>query len=176
MTHTATATRLEDLWHAHHGAVLAYARRRIDAEAAADVAAETFAVAWRRIGDAPDEPLPWLYGIARRVLANRRRGDGRRAALIDRIRREPAAAAPDPADLVGDDLALRGAFAALSARDRELLVLTAWEGLAPAQIAVVLGIPTALVSSRLHRARRRLRAGLDADGPAAATTITTEEP
>ena len=65
--------RFTVLWQAHHGAVLRYARRRTDAESAADVVSETFLVAWRRLGDIPadlEQTLPWLYGVARRVLCN----------------------------------------------------------------------------------------------------------
>lgn len=117
-------------------------------------------VAWRRLGEIPADPGPWLLGVARRVLANRRRGDRRAGALVDRLGWERAVCAPDPADLVGADHALRDAFAALGDRDREILGLVAWEGLTVAQAAVVLGLPAPMVSARLHRARGRLRRGL----------------
>lgn len=146
--------------------MLAFARRRADLEVAREVAAETFAVAWRRVAEVPDEPRAWLLGVARRVLANRRRGERRGRALVARLVALGAPAAPDPVDLVGGDLGLRDGFAALSARDREILALVAWEGLAPAEVAQVLGISAPMASARLHRARARLRLAL-ADEPVA---------
>ena len=66
-------------------AVLAYALRRVgDPEDAADVVAETFLVAWRRIDAVPDHELPWLFGVARKVIANQRRGERRLASLTHR--------------------------------------------------------------------------------------------
>lgn len=65
------------LYREHYGAVLRYCRRRTDEETARDAAAETFLVAWRRREVVPQDPLPWLYGVARRVLANAARGAGR---------------------------------------------------------------------------------------------------
>lgn len=153
--------RFEAMWTAHHPAVVAYARRRAPQATADEVASEAFAVAWRRLRDVPADPLPWLLGVARRVLANRRRGERRALALAGRIGAFPAVAAPDPADLVGSDHGLREAFAALSDRDREVLALVAWEGLEAREVAVVLGVPAAMASARIHRARARLRRGLD---------------
>jgi len=152
--------RFEAMWRAHHPTVLAYALRRAPPPVADEVAAEAFAVAWRRLGDVPDEPGPWLIGVARRVLANRRRGDRRAGALLFRLGAVGDRAAPDPADLVGDG-ALRAAFATLSSRDREVLTLVAWEGLSTRELAAVLGIPAPMASARLHRARTRLRRALD---------------
>jgi RNA polymerase sigma-70 factor, ECF subfamily len=64
--------------------VLAHALRRTDAGAAHDAVAETFLVAWRRFDEVPRDPLPWLYGVARRVLADQRRAGRRRASLQGR--------------------------------------------------------------------------------------------
>jgi RNA polymerase sigma-70 factor (ECF subfamily) len=141
--------RFEAMWAAHHPAVLAYARRRAPGEAADEVAAEAFAIAW-------------LLGAARRVLANQRRGERRAGALLARLGAQSSVVAPDPADLIGGDRGLREAFATLSARDREVLTLVAWEGLAPREVATVLGVPAAMASARIHRARGRLRRALDA--------------
>ena len=60
-----------------------YARRRVGPDASADVAADTFAIAWRRFAELPHDPLPWLYGVARRVVANHRRGAERAGRLVD---------------------------------------------------------------------------------------------
>lgn len=173
MTDDDPAGRFERMWDAHHGAVLAYARRRAPAALADDVAAEAFAVAWRRMDEVPADPGPWLIGVARRVLANRRRGERRAGALLARLGMERAVCAPDPADLVGADLALRDGFASLSARDREVLALVAWEGLGAGEVATVLGVPTPMASARIHRARTRLRRAL-AEAVTPATQIPEE--
>jgi RNA polymerase sigma factor (sigma-70 family) len=148
-------------------AVLAYATRRVTQPAdAADVVAETFLVAWRRHRDLPpgDEARLWLYGVARRVLANQHRGDARRERLRERLL-SFAAASPgiDPSAR----LAVREALAKLPEPDRELLMLTAWEGLEPREAASVLRISPAAVRTRLSRARTRLR-NLLGDAPRAA--------
>jgi RNA polymerase sigma-70 factor (ECF subfamily) len=150
-----------------HRPVLAYAARRVDEPAdAADIVAETFLVAWRRLDALPagDAELPWLYGVARRVLANQLRGRRRRHALAQRLRDEL-------------DARLAGALARLGGDDRELLRLVAWEGLDNAQLAAALGLRPGTVRVRLHRARTRLAHALAEEGeplgvrgPAAAST------
>ncbi|MEV4259420.1 RNA polymerase sigma factor, partial [Spirillospora sp. NPDC049652] len=92
-----TSNRFEDLYAENRAKVLGYALRRTgDPQDAADVVAETFLVAWRRLDDVPpgDEARLWLYGVARRVLAGQRRGERRRSALGARLRSELAAAGP----------------------------------------------------------------------------------
>jgi RNA polymerase sigma-70 factor (ECF subfamily) len=153
-----------DLYAAHFDAVLGFALRRVDRpEDAGDVTADTFLVAWRRLAHAPEGPelRPWLYGVARRVLANHRRGERRRTALGqklgDRLRRELKAHVPDSSDDVVQRADVTEAMRRLSARDQEVLELHLWEGLESREIAEVLGIATAVVRPRLSRARRRLR-------------------
>jgi RNA polymerase sigma-70 factor (ECF subfamily) len=68
--------RFQEFYRAHEAAVLAYARRRAPA-IAEDVVAETFLVCWRRLDDVPANALPWLYAVARNVLANERRKQAR---------------------------------------------------------------------------------------------------
>lgn len=138
--------------------VLAYARRRTDTRADADeVFAETMAICWRRLDDIPaDATLPWLYGVAGRVLSNHRRGRDRRLRLLDRVRSHEAVFARVRA--AGGDLdRLDAALAGLRDEDRELLRLAAWEHLTPAEIAEVLGISPNAAAVRLHRARRALK-------------------
>lgn len=145
---------------AHFDAVLGFALRRTDRpEDAADVVSETFLVAWRRVRHVPPEPdtRPWLYGVARRVLANQRRGDVRRRRLGERLRLDLAAAVPDPSDAVVQQHVVDEAMSRLSARDEEVLQLHLWEGLESREIAEVLGLPAAVVRPRLSRARARLR-------------------
>lgn len=148
--------RLEALFREHADAVHAYARRRIDAASADDTVSEVFAIACRRLEDVPDAALPWLLACARRVLANQRRGDRRAGALRSRL-----AANPPPALPTGkSDGLLRRALNELGERDREVLLLTAWEGLGPAEAATVLSCSRGALAVRLHRARKRLEAAL----------------
>lgn len=160
--------RFERLFDDQHRAVLAYALRRTsDAHDAADVVAETFLVAWRRIDDVPsgDPARLWLFGVARRVLANHRRGDRRRTELSARLGEtlgtQLAASSQMPVPTPGP---LGPALASLSGDDREVLLLSAWEGLEPAEIATTLGLRGSTVRSRLRRARARLEAALTAQG------------
>jgi RNA polymerase sigma-70 factor (ECF subfamily) len=141
--------------------LLAYALRRVAQPAdAADVVAETFLVAWRRIHEMPAdrEARLWLYGVARRVLANYHRGDIRRERLGERLRQRIAAAiVADPGSEVPERLAVQAALARLGELDREVLMLTFWEGLEPREAAAVLEVSPAAVRTRLSRARARLR-------------------
>ncbi|WP_320670906.1 RNA polymerase sigma factor [Patulibacter defluvii] len=169
--------RIEATFAAHYGAIAAYLRRRCpDPDDADDATARVFAVAWRRIDRLPPEPETrlWLYGVARRVLAEDRRSRARRTRLAARSAAQPAPGPADPADTVPRALQLRAAWRALSDGDRELLALAAWEGLRTAEIARVVGLPAPLVSKRLSRARRRLADRLD--GPASAPSPSPSRP
>ena len=148
--------QFERIWQDCAPAVASYALRRAPPEAVEDVVAETFLVAWRRLDDVPAEPLPWLYGVARRTLANQRRARARRASLTARLELELPALPPQS----GDGRVVE-ALAALGDRDRELLMLVAWEGLTPAEAAVALGSSAVACRVRLHRARKRLAALLE---------------
>ena len=159
--------RFRRLYAGQFDPLLGYALRRVDRpEDAADVVADTFLVAWRRIDDVPegDEARLWLYGVARRTLANHRRGAGRRSALGDRLRQDLATAVPDHAGAVSERETVRAALMRLADRDREVIELSAWEGLEPREIAEVLGISPIAVRSRLSRSRARLRAQVDEAG------------
>jgi len=148
----------------HHARVLGYVLRRTDSpDDAADVLAETFLVAWRRLDDMPSGEVSrlWLYGVARRILANHHRGERRRTKLADRVREELTARLP----LVvpsGEGTPFAAAFRSLSDDDREVLALHGWEGLDAGEIASVLGFSRNAARIRLHRARLRLRAALAA--------------
>jgi RNA polymerase sigma factor (sigma-70 family) len=133
------------------------------ASIADDVVSETFLVAWRRLDDAPASPLPWLIGIARNVRLNARRGARRQAALAERLSREDSNAPVEQPSPDGD--LVRAALASLSERDREVLLLSAWDDLDRDAIAAVLGCSKANVGVRLHRARRRFAAALGAANP-----------
>lgn len=153
--------RFRRLYAEHVDPILGYALRRTDQAAdAGDIVAETFLVAWRRLGDIPpgDEARLWLYGVARGVIANQRRGADRRQALGQRLRRDLASSVPDHAHVVAERAAIKDALDRLAERDREVLQLSAWEGLEPREIALVLGTSAVAVRSRLSRSRARLRA------------------
>jgi RNA polymerase sigma-70 factor (ECF subfamily) len=156
---TAYSQRFDQLFRAHYARVLSYARRRTSPSVADDVVAETFLTAWRRLDDIPRDELPWLLGVARRVIANQHRREATQQRIRHRVAREPvdeagSASLPDPD--------LPRALAELSDRDRELLTLVAWDGLSAAEAARVVGCSPATARVRLHRARRRLAAKLSA--------------
>ena len=136
-----------------------YARRRTDLATADDVVADALLVVWRRLDDLPPGlALPWCYAIARRCLANRRRGDDRQARVADRLMGEcrDEVIDGDPAIDLALDPALEVALAQLDVDDREIVRLWAWEQLPPREIAVVLGISANAAAIRVHRAKRRL--------------------
>lgn len=133
-----------------------YLRRRAPLHDAEDVLAEVLLTVWRRIEDAPaGNPLPWCYGIARRTLANHRRGDRRRLRLVTRVGAEPVTHQPDSADLQPDP-DLTGALRSLTPGDQEIIRLWAWEQLEPREIAVALGLTPNAATLRLSRARKKL--------------------
>ncbi|MEP7041135.1 MAG: sigma-70 family RNA polymerase sigma factor [Chloroflexota bacterium] len=152
------ARKLDELFQAHERRVLAYALRRTSSRSdAEDAVAETFTIAWRKIEYLPDDALPWLLAVARRVVANQRRGSERRAWLFVKMRRQ---ATPEPIPLPSGEAADGPALAALGRLrpdDQELLRLIAWDELDQRGIASVLGISANAVAIRLHRARRRFK-------------------
>jgi RNA polymerase sigma-70 factor (ECF subfamily) len=151
-------SRLEQLFQAHERRVLAYALRRTPTPAdAEDAAAETFSIAWRKIDQVPDDALPWLLGVARRVIANQRRGNQRRSWLFEKLGRQ-GLSEPIPPGVIdpGDGPALV-TLARLRSDDQELLRLVAWDELDRRTIGLMLGISVNAVAIRLHRARGRFR-------------------
>jgi RNA polymerase sigma-70 factor, ECF subfamily len=159
------ARRFTELFGTYYRHVLGYARRRVGADLAQDVVAETFCAAWRNLDVLPPEPLPWLYRTAHFVVANQRRALARRGRLDDRARLLLASdeIARDHSELVAADMELAAAFRSLSEADREVLRLAAWEGLSAVAIGTVVGCSAAAAKARLHRARRRLSRKLGAD-------------
>jgi RNA polymerase sigma factor (sigma-70 family) len=150
--------RFEAMYQAYRGPVLGYVLRRTEnPEDAADVVAETFLTLWRRLDEVPPEPETrlWLYGVARKALANHHRGERRRLALAGRLR-DDLAAFYQPPEFTAELAAITEAFRRLPAEQRELLALEAWECLDYGQIATVLGCSRNAVRIRMHRARQRL--------------------
>ncbi len=134
-----------------------FARRVSETDDAADCTSETLVVLWRhrsRLPSEPDEHRAWAYGIARRVLANHRRGRGRRAVADEALRAAaavPVAPVPDEAFIAVEALAL------LPARDQELIRLVVWEELSVADAGRVLAIRPGAARTRYSRAMARLR-------------------
>ncbi len=155
--------RFEALYAAHNAAVRTYVRRRVDLQDADDVVADVFVIAWRRLRDVPEDPLPWLLGVARRVMANRWRGATREAALRNRMMSERSGLAPPVSMTPGSPQEVLRALSTLREKDREVLLLVTWESLAPAQAAKVLGVSPNTFSARLSRARRRFERALAAE-------------
>jgi RNA polymerase sigma-70 factor (ECF subfamily) len=155
-----TPADTEELFATHARGVYRYARSRLPAAEADDVVAEVFAIAWRK-GELPDNPRAWLLGVARRVMANQVRAQHRRTALAERVRTHPAPPDQDDVRLVAELDGLRRALDLLRPADREVIALLAAAELATSEVAQVLGCTTATAATRVHRARRRLRAAYE---------------
>jgi RNA polymerase sigma-70 factor, ECF subfamily len=152
--------RFERLYAGSYDAVARYLLARTDRDSASDVLGRTFEIAWRRLADVPAEPLPWLLGVARRVLAEQRRALGRRDALIARMSETVAESSEDHAEaLVARDLIL-STLSTLTPLQRETLLLIVWDGLSQREAAEAMGCSRSAVAVRVHRARRELRAAL----------------
>lgn len=158
--------RFNALYGAHYRAVLSYAARRTDPDTARDVVAETFLIAWRRLEAVPADSgqvEPWLYGVARRVLANADRAQRRTQRLAARAIQDLAdEALADPALVVSERHRVLQALHRMPEAEREALRLVGWEGLDLAGAALAMGCSRSAMAVRLHRARRRLEAELGA--------------
>ncbi|WP_019148831.1 RNA polymerase sigma factor [Timonella senegalensis] len=145
-----------------------YIYRRTSSQDVEDLTAETFATAWRKRGEIPREfALQWLYRTAGFLVANHNRKN--RPTLLENF--PDVASDADPAAAVIEDVVLRQAFYALSERDRQVLLLAAWEGLNAEDIARVLEVSPGAAAVALSRARTRLAASfaeVSADGNDAA--------
>lgn len=150
--------QFEHVYEECYEAVHRYAARRVAPEAVQDVVSDTFLAAWRRYGELKGDPLPWLLGIARRTAANHRRSRARRDALRERLSSELH---PSIGQAVNDrDPQVAAALATLAERDREALMLVAWDGLEHRVAATVMGCSTGAFTVRVHRARRKLERSL----------------
>ena len=149
------------LYEHHSSAIRAYCHRRVGPSDAEDAAAEVFTVAWRRRDEIPGggRELPWLYGVARRVLSQQRRSAARYLRLTNRVRSVRGAVPPLPEVVVvqrTEYQQVRDVLDQLRDGDRDVLLLSAWEGLSHRQMAEALGCSTAAVDKRLTRAKQRL--------------------
>jgi RNA polymerase sigma-70 factor (ECF subfamily) len=143
--------------------ILAYAKRRSSPTDADDIAAETFTIAWRKWNSAPPDAIrPWLFGIARKVLANTRRGSRRKDRLAAKITSLTEKSTIDPS--YGEHQEVNQAMAGLRFADREILRLHCWEDLSVSEIAIVLECSPNAASIRLHRAKQQLQQALISGG------------
>ncbi|MEV4161952.1 RNA polymerase sigma factor [Nonomuraea dietziae] len=167
MDETDSRHRFEAMYRHTYEQILGYAMRRCSSpEDAADVVAETYVIAWRRIGELPrgEAGRLWLYGVARRVLANHRRGERRRATQHAELTAEAEVLYAMPSPQSGAD-EVDEAMNLLSDDDRELLALSVWEELDPGEIAAVLGCSRNAARIRLYRARKRFAKALEKTRP-----------
>jgi RNA polymerase sigma-70 factor (ECF subfamily) len=152
--------RFERVYVDHYDAVLRYCLRRSDREDALDATAETFAVAWRRRSDMPaGRELPWLYGVARRVLANQRRSVSRRESAVSYLRVLPGGSfdEPEPQVIRNEETAdIVAALARLKADEQEIIRLAGWEELDREELAFAMDCTPNAVTKRLNRALDQL--------------------
>jgi RNA polymerase sigma-70 factor, ECF subfamily len=161
----STDEAFERAYARHLAAVSGYLYRRVERRFVEDLAADVFAIAWRRRATvAVGEELPWLYRIAANVVANHRRKQATGVALFVALR--PADSAPSAEDIVVADRSLAEAWRRLSPRDREILALALVEDLSIADIAITLATSANAASIRLHRAKKKLAELLSAAGAA----------
>jgi RNA polymerase sigma-70 factor (ECF subfamily) len=156
--------RFDALFASYSPDVVAYCGWRAESPSdAQDAVAEVFLTAWRRLDELPEGNAArvWLYATARRVIANQRRSSRRRLALYERLALQAATAVWEPAPTGREEALVHETLGRLGPRDREVLLLAEWEGLAPAEIAAVMGCLAITARSRLHRARRRFRAAFE---------------
>ena len=162
------------LYERHYPAVLAYVRRRAEEPVARDVAAETFLAAWRRLDEACERGLPWLYRAAALNLRNARRAQRRQERTAGRLAAlPPEPPEPDPATRHAEQQVFAEALARLPEAEREVLRLVVWEQLDLRSAAEVSGCTPGAAAVRLHRARRRLRPFLE---PAPSSTDSEVTP
>jgi RNA polymerase sigma-70 factor (ECF subfamily) len=154
-------SRFEAIWAEHSPRVRAYCIRRVAAHEADDVCAEIFLVVWRRIDEIPPPPqtLLYVYGIAGKVVSNHTRSFRRRSRLDEKLRNLGVAPPADPAYLVvqgSDDAEVTAAVRNLNRKDREIVMLYAWEDLPREDIAEIMGMTKTAVDQRIHRAYKKL--------------------
>ena len=177
MTDPDAIGRFTAIYDESYPRVYAYAVSRTGRQLAEEVASETFCVAWRRFGDLPSQPLPWLLGIARNVLRESYRAEVKQSSLAAELRAwtsEAELTSGDVGESVVERAQLLQALSLLSSSDREILTLIAWHGLSPAEAAKVVGSSKATFFVKLHRARKRLEQALS-DGFAARSPLLATE-
>jgi len=154
-------TRFVEVYERFFRHVYGYCLRRTAPDRVDDAAAETFLVAWRRIGEVPEgeAALPWLYAVAYKVLSTQWRGRSRIGKLESKLSSVGLALMESAEDFIvtaEESAQVFEAMARLNKTDQEILRLTVWEELAHAEIAVVLDISVGAVKQRSYEARKNL--------------------
>ena len=160
MTDARAEREFTELVDRHGPSVLAYLQRRVAiAEDAADLFNDVLLTAWRRWDQVPEPPddRPWLFGVARNLLANHARSARRRTAATQALAQAVSTGGKDVDEPTALVLDVRAAIRALDPVDREILTLTSWEGLTSAEVATIVALPPSTVRARLARARAKVR-------------------
>lgn len=180
-TDPTASAEFRQLYNATFDAVRRFCLRRLPASDVNDALSEVYLVAWRRFDEVPsdDKALPWLYAVARNVVRHIDRSNRRRHRLTAKALRQPTVTVPSTDVVVvrraEDEESLR-ALNELSATDREVVLLRAWEGLSAPEIATALGISRAATEKRLSRATHRLERLIgEGRAPTAKRSMTAQE-
>lgn len=154
-------TQFEALYRAYAREIYAYCLRRSNVDEAKDATSEVFVVAWRRREELPygDDVLPWLYGVSRKVLANRTRSNRRRERLALKVAGQQQSSIPGPESQIvrnEEHTELLNALAKLPETDQEILRLVEWDGLSREQVAEMQFVSRAAIDKRIRRAYKKL--------------------
>lgn len=177
-----TASAFEAVFERHFDAVFRFLSVRVGRDEAEDLAAETFALAFRarrRYRLEYPSARPWLLGIAANLARQGARARRRAATAMLKLKArevpavDPADEAAARADAGRQQRRLAAAFASLSPKERDVVALLVHGGLTQQETARALGIPVGTVKSRMAKARERLREQVGPQGPI--DTVTTGE-
>lgn len=166
--------RFAEVFDENYDTIYRYLRRRVNAELAADLTAQTFLIAlseFEKFDSARGSVRAWLFGIASNTMKREARRESREFRAyartgVDRLIEDPLAEVDRRLDARNQQRNLAGGLASLSAKDRESLLLLSWGELNYPEIAEALGVPIGTVKSRIARSRRHLRAYLgETDSP-----------
>lgn len=137
-----------------------------ETSAADDLVQDTLERALRRRSQLrrQDKPRSWLFKIMHNIHRDRFRAEGRRPKQVDSDDDLPGRELSESPRQIGLIFArdVLEALSALPTDRREVLALVAVEGCSYREAADILGIPVGTLMSRLARARKQLRAELDA--------------
>lgn len=165
-----TKQAVTELHHAHYADLYRFFQRRGAQDLADDLTSEVFIIAWKKLPHSLENPRPWLFGVAKKVLSNARRKHARMQSLdvpIAGPNDHPSQTTPPVPGLsshsaeIAIRVDLQRAWNKLGYRDQEILALTGWEGLSSEEAAAVLNISRSGAAMRLLRARKHLRSLLE---------------
>ncbi len=167
--------QFEEMYRVHAQAIYTYCLRRTSLEEAKDATADVFVVAWRRLGDMPsdDRVKPWLYGVARNVLNDRRRAARRRDRLAAKMASHRQPSVPSPEVQVvrhSEHEQVLAAMDKLPEKDRETILLVEWEGMSRDEVAEMMFVSRAAIDKRIARAYRKMARSLGVNRSTLATT------